>query len=465
MHIHFIGIGGTGLSAMAKVMLEQGHIVTGSDRQYSPLMESIKRAGAQVFVGHNPEHVKGADIIVRSSAVPSDNVEVLAGIRAGIPVFKRKDFLHILTEGSLVVAVAGTHGKTTTTAMVAWLLTRLQQSPTFIVGGVINNLKTNAQAGNGKVFVIEADEYDRMFLGLEPDIAVITNIEYDHPDIYHTQMEYQDAFRDFVGQIVSHGVLIGCVDDANTAELLKQIDAQGVEVVSYGLVPHASDYWADEIATNQSGGYQFNFIKGGKVKAKVSLSIPGLHNVQNALGALIVVDQLSLPLNEAADLLGEFSGTGRRFEVRGEVNQIVIVDDYAHHPTEIKTTVRAAKAKFPGKRLWVVWQPHTYTRTINFYDEFKDAFHGVDHLIVTDVYAAREKKPKGFSIGNLVKEIKASRAVFMPNFSEIVDYLMDHLTSGDVLLVLSAGDAIEISESVLKKLEDVYGDMERKVRS
>ncbi|MCD6400855.1 MAG: hypothetical protein J7L73_02895, partial [Anaerolineales bacterium] len=275
MHVHLIGIGGTGLSAIAKVLLERGFTVTGSDRVYSDLVKAVESVGAQVFIGHNSKNITGADFIVRSSAVPDDNVEVLAAKKAGIPVHKRADFLHNLTKDYKVIAVAGTHGKTTTTSMLAWMLTELHQDPSYIVGGVVNNLGTNAHAGKGTWFVIEADEYDRMFLGLKPDIAIITNIEHDHPDIFPEPTDFELAFRDFTACVKENGVIIGCGDNPPTVRLLEDMAVKNVEILQYGVDPHRNTYWAEDVALKEKRtGYEFNFMKQQEYVTHVSLQIP-----------------------------------------------------------------------------------------------------------------------------------------------------------------------------------------------
>jgi len=454
-HVHLIGIGGTGLSAIAKVLLESGYEVTGSDREYSELAKAVERNGAHVFVGHRSENITGADVIVRSSAIPDTNPEVIAGIEAGIPVLKRKEFLGTLTQGYRVIAVAGTHGKTTTTSMLAWMLSELGRDPSFIVGGVVTNLETNAHAGKGEDFVIEADEYDRMFLGLTPEIAVITNVEHDHPDIYPLEEDFRQAFRDFVECVLPGGVVIGYGDHPQTAKLLDDAAALERIVYRFGFDLRKNDYCARHVQINHDGdGYRFDMVRGTDVLTEVALHIPGLHNVLNALAALVVVDVLSLPLDKAAMALEKFKGAERRFEIRGEVNGVVVVDDYAHHPTEILATIQAAKSRFPQRRLWVLWQPHTYSRTVELFDQFRSALQHAEHLVVMDIFAAREDKPEGFSIGKLVRDLHHPDVHLMPGIPEAAGFLSQVLVPGDVLLVMSAGDAIDVSKRVLRTLTD-----------
>jgi UDP-N-acetylmuramate--alanine ligase len=459
-HVHLIGIGGTGLSAIALVLLESGYTVSGSDRQLSPLALRVQARGAKVFAGHQAQNVQGADLVVRSSAVPDDNVEVLAAQAAGIPVLKRADFLGQLMSdppGKLGIAVAGTHGKTTTTAMIAWILTALGHDPSYIIGGVSANLGSNAHAGQGTFFVIEADEYDRMFLGLRPQISVVTNVEHDHPDCYPTPSDFQQAFLDFAKLLPMNGVLLACGDNPGAAQLLEQAAAKGVSCLAYGRARADYAYLARDLQPENSAGYSFEALSqatGTSQAVRVTLQVPGTHNVDNALAALAVADQLGLPLQVAAQALGEFRGTGRRFEIRGEAAGVVLVDDYAHHPTEIRATLSAARNRYPGRRIWAVWQPHTYSRTRTLLPDFLTAFEEADHVLVLPIYAAREAAPQdGFSANRIATAIKNPEAVFIPGLGTARDYLQANLQTDDVVLVLSAGDADMLTGQLLEVLQ------------
>ncbi len=476
-HIHLIGTGGSGLSAIARLLKEMGYTVSGSDRAETPFLAHLRAAGVTISIGHRPENIAGADLVVRSSAISDDNPEVVAARAVGLPVLKRADFLGHLMEGKTAIAVAGTHGKTTTSAMLAWVLTALGQEPSFIVGGVLNNLGVNARAGSGKTFVIEADEYDRMFLGLKPLIAVVTNVEYDHPDCYPTPADFQAAFLEFVKLLPSDGVLVACAEDAGAQALLTEAKRLGRKTVAYGIsdqLPVISDQSiAKNLKNNDKGGLSFEAIchlpsatrhppsatrhSPSAIRnphsAIVNLRVPGKHNVRNALAVLSVIHLLGLSLEAAAQALGQFTGTGRRFELRGEANGIVIIDDYAHHPTEIRATLAAARSRYAGHRLWAVWQPHTYSRTQTLFDEFAHAFADADQVIVTEVYAAREPV-QDFSAEQVAKAMPHPSAHFIPNLAEISNYLVSHLRPGDVLLVLSAGDADLVSIQVLTSLQN-----------
>jgi UDP-N-acetylmuramate--alanine ligase len=455
--IHLIGIGGTGLSAIARLLLEMGHTVSGSDRAESPFTRDLQSAGVTIHIGHSPENITGADLVVRSSAIPDDNPEVVAARAAGIPVLKRADFLGTLMEGKTGIAIAGTHGKTTTSAMIAWMLSALNQDPSFIVGGVLANLGTNARYGKGAPFVIEADEYDRMFLGLQPTIEVVTNIEHDHPDCYPTLADMQAAFMEFVQHLPTNGTLIACVEDPGAYALLSQGEKIGKAVLGYGFTSSTGQgrqtgTYADDLSVNGQGGFTFNAHGAGNM-VTVELQVPGKHNILNALAALTVAQLLSLPLPEAARALGQFTGTGRRFEIRGEVNGITVIDDYAHHPTEIQATLAGARYRYPRSPIWVVWQPHTYSRTQLLLDDFANSFTNADEVIVTEVYPAREPK-QDFSSQKVVDGMPRP-AHFIASLSDVSKYLITHLHSGDVLLVLSAGDADQVSTDVLAYLKEV----------
>jgi UDP-N-acetylmuramate--alanine ligase len=456
--IHLIGIGGTGLSAIARVLLESGTTVTGSDRADSPFVRNLRAAGVTVTIGHRPENVARADLVVRSSAIPDDNPEVVAARAAGIPVLKRSDFLGSLMAGKTGVAVAGTHGKTTTTAMIAWILTALQQDPTYIVGGVLAQTGVNAHAGKGSAFIIEADEYERMFLGLKPTIEVVTNVEHDHPDCYPTAADFQAAFVDFVKLLPAGGTLVACAEDQGAASLIASAEKLGKHVVSYGIRPTVTaglvmlDNYSEVVSLNDRGGMTFSAsILSHSIS--VALQVPGRHNVRNALAALTVTQLLGLPLDGAARALGEFTGTGRRFEVRGEADGITVIDDYAHHPSEIRATLSAARSRYPQRRIWAVWQPHTYSRTQALFDQFAAAFDDANEVVVTEIYPSREPI-QAYSAETLVKAMQHPSAHFIAGLSDVSNYLLTHLHHGDVVLVLSAGDADQVSAQVLAGLQE-----------
>lgn len=419
--IHLIGIGGTGLSAIARILLERKYQVSGSDRQSNLLTNELADLGARIFIGHDPENIHNADMILRSSAINENNPEVQAAIRAGIPVLNRSEFLPILLKNDQVIAVAGTHGKTTTTAMLAWTLKTLGEDPSYIIGSISLNLGTNAHSGQGRFFVIEADEYDYMFLGLEPYIAVITMIEHDHPDFFPTQESFYTAFRQFAGQIKENGALIGCSDDVGSKKLMEQFANSPLTIKSYGLNAPASCS-AQMLEIENGTGYRFRFYNQDQNLAEVDLHVPGLHNVQNALGVLAVIDFLGLPINRAAGALSSFQGTARRFQVVGEINGITIVDDYAHHPTEIRATLEAARQHYPGRKIWAIWQPHTFSRTRQMLFEFVKSFSEADRVIITDIYPARETLPSdGFSSVDVFNTMHHPNVEYIPELKDTAE--------------------------------------------
>lgn len=455
--VHFIGIGGTGLSAIARLLLESGYQVSGSDQQMSPLAHELQAAGARVVIGHYPENVAGADLVIRSSAIPDEHIEVQAAKNAGIPVLKRADFLPELLAGKRTIAIAGTHGKTTATAMIAWLLSAMGLDPSFIVGGVVENLAVNARAGKSPFFVIEADEYDRMFLCIEPEVALVTNVEFDHPDCFPTPEDFYRSFVEFAHKISpEHGKLIACAEDKGSWRLFQEMKKECI-ALSYGFTPiendFVPDYHGESLTKNQMGCYSFTMMKKDSPLTNVCLAIPGRHNALNALGALAVLDSLELPVEQGAEFIKQFRGTGRRFEIQGEVNGVVFIDDYAHHPTEIKATLAAAKDRFPTRRLIVVWQPHTYSRVLALWDDFANAFSAADLVVVTNVYAARELAPEKFSMAEHVKSVHHDQAYYQDSLQEASNFLVNILKPGDVLLVCSAGDANKISQTVQRALK------------
>ncbi|MBL8091309.1 MAG: UDP-N-acetylmuramate--L-alanine ligase [Anaerolineales bacterium] len=456
--VHFIGIGGSGLSAIARLLKESGYEVTGSDQTPSQFALDLQNQGVTVYIGHHPRNIGNAEMVIMSSAVKADNPEVEAAKKAGIPVYKRSDFLGQLMEKKTGIAVAGTHGKTTTTAMIAWMLYSMKRDPSFIVGSTLNNLKVNAHAGEGDVFVIEADEYDRMFLGLKPQIAVVTNLEHDHPDYFPRFEDMYSAFQSFVDLLPEDGTLIACAEDEGAVSLLSHARRKGLNVLAYsvqGEMTINSPQWlqARTIKPNTRGGFDFSATTNLDLSTSmnVSLQVPGEHNVRNALAALSVAAMLGLPLDEAAKALSEFTGTGRRFEIRGEKNGIIFIDDYAHHPTEIRATLAGAKARYPTSRIWAVWQPHTYSRTKTLMMDFSRAFTDADEVLVTEIYASREPQ-QDFSSAAVVSIMPHASARYSGSLNETKDYLLKNLRSNDVVLVLSAGDADKLSTELLKEI-------------
>ena len=448
-----IGIGGSGMSAIATLLLESGCVVSGSDALASETTAKLAALGAIISIGHKAENVAGADQVVVSSAVQPDNPEVAAANANGIPVLKRADFIGGLMAGRVGVAVAGTHGKTTTTALISYILLRADRDPSFIVGGVLADLGTNARHGNGEPFVVEADEYDGMFLGLRPKVAVVTNMEHDHPDCYPTLESYQKAFEQFIALIPGDGLLIACRDDAGAKQLGEVATQNGKRVIWYGLKNGVS-LKAENVQANGAGGSDFVVTRDGNTVGLARTRIPGLQNVSNTLAALAAVDALGVDFNTARNALAEFQGVGRRFEVKGDVGGITVVDDYAHHPTEIRATLAAARRRYAGRQIWAMFQPHTFSRTRALLADFAASFGDADHVLVTDIFRSREAFDASVSAQDIVARMSHPDARYVPSLDEATAVLLAEMKPGDVLITLGAGDGNTVGESVLRAMNN-----------
>lgn len=453
-HVHLVGIGGIGLSAIARVLRGWGYRVSGSDLHPSDLTEKLASEDIAVYAGHHAEHVTGADLVIISSAVPSSNPEVVAARQQGLPVVKRKEFLGVLTAGKTVIAIAGTHGKTTTSAMIAWILSEVGLEPSFIVGGVLQNMGINARAGTGPHFIVEADEYDRAFLGLRPDVAVVTILEHDHPDCYPTFEDMQTAFFSFAEQVREEGLLIVCGDDQAAGKLGEAQKKKGRHVTTYGLDPNW-DWWAKGLNLGNSAAYEI--WHRGKQLGTCALQVPGRHNVLNSLAAVAASAQVGVDPGAAAAALTRFRGTERRFEIKGQAGGVTVVDDYAHHPTEIRATLAAARIKFPGRPIWAVFQPHTYSRTAALLDEFAQAFDDADHILVTGIYAAREQNITGISGRDVTVRMDHPDAHYIETLEGTVATLLDRVQPGDLVITMGAGDGYQVGEQVLVELSNHRG--------
>ena len=444
--IHFVGIGGIGMSGLAELLKTVGLRVTGSDAKESETTRRLESLGIPVFAGHRVEHVASSDVVVYSSAVSEDNVEVVAARASGIPVIKRAEMLAEVMRFKRGIAIAGTHGKTTTTSMTGAILLAAGMDPTIIVGGRMRDVG-NARLGRGEWLVAEADEFDRSFLELRPLLAVVTNIDLEHLDTYRDLADLQDAFARYAHSVPFFGAALLGLDDPNVQEIRPLIRRR---VVTFGLTPQA-DVTLRDLVLERSGS-RFLAIADRTVLGPVRLSVPGLHNVKNALAAIAVSIELEIPFFLAGRALGEFAGVIRRFEPKGERAGVLVYDDYAHHPTEVSATLAAARQVHPDRRVVALFQPHLYTRTRDFAAAFGAAFLAADVLLVTPVYGSREAPIAGVT-GALVADAATARghrsARFLASREEILPALEETLQEGDLLITMGAGDVLHFGEEWL----------------
>ncbi len=466
MHYHIVGIAGAGMSAIAALLLDQGHTVSGSDQAANRLTAALVARGARVQLGHSPAHVAGADAVLATSAVRPEHVELAAARAAGIPVISRADLWRQWSQQRPVVAVAGTHGKTTTSAMIAVALRGAGVLCGYLIGSEVPELGGNAAWGDPAApLVIEADEYDRVFLALTPDLAVITNVEWDHPDIYPSPDDYAAAFQQFAAQVPDAKRLIVCGDDAGASALrLPEATYYGIEEalatdpVSCRLAP--LDWTASGVSATPAGGTSFDLWRYSRRRmaqqriGEQSLSVPGAHNVRNALAALAACNMLGAEMHAAAQALAGFQGTARRFELKGESGGISVIDDYAHHPTEVRATLAAARARYPGRRIVAYLQPHTFSRTAALMDEWATACGDADVLLVGDIYAAREQGDAPALAHTLAGRIAATGVDARPagDVAATAAALIAAARTGDVVLTLGAGDGDGVGTALLEHL-------------
>ncbi len=449
-HIHFVGIGGVGMSGIAEVLLTLGYRVTGSDARRSETVERLERLGAKVFLGHGATHVEGAHVVVYSSAVARDNVEVQTARQRGVPVIARAEMLAELMRLKYGIAIAGTHGKTTTTSMVAAVMGAGGFDPTVVVGGRVHGLGTNARLGQGEFLVAEADESDGSFLKLTPTIAVVTTVDAEHLDHYADLDAIVSAFLAFVNKVPFYGSAVVCLDDPNIQRMIPRIDKR---VVTYGLEAGA-DLTARRLQFVETRS-TFEVVHRGATLGTITLQVPGRHNVLNALAAASVGLDLEVPFEKIAPALAAFAGVQRRFQIRGEAQGVLVVDDYGHHPAEIRATLAAAKAGF-DRRVVTVFQPHRYSRTQHLRDDFLTAFYQSDILIVMDIYAAGEAPIPGVHARDLADGIAAHghrEVLYMGgDRAAIVGYLCESTRAGDLVLTLGAGDVGQLGGDLLRRL-------------
>jgi len=450
--VHFIGIGGAGMSGIAKIMLSQGIEVSGSDLKESTVTENLRTMGAKIFIGHKAENVEGVDLLVLSTAIAADNPERAAALGQEIPTMTRAEALALLMNGKRSVAVAGTHGKTTTTSMLTVALQSAGLDPSFAIGGMINASGVNAYFGSGEIFVAEADESDGSFLAYKPLGAVITNIELDHVDHFADLESIYALFEEFIGSIAFNGFLIACGDDPGVRELLERIKSMGrsdLTITTYGEGEH--DWQITRIALD-AGSSAARVLHNGKVIGELELQVPGHHNLLNALAALAASDALNIPARSILDGLATFTGSRRRFELKGEVGGVRVVDDYGHHPTEIRVTLETARRYVGAGRLIVIFQPHRYSRTQAFASEFAKALDLADEIYLLEVYAASEDPIPGVSSLLISSQMSSEKVHYEPSMVAVVEAVTEGAKENDLIMTMGAGDVSSLAPVIVKSL-------------
>lgn len=451
-NIHFVGIGGIGMSGIAEVLHNMGFGVSGSDLSEGGNVKRLQNMGIDVRTGHRYEYAENADVVVYTSAVKETNPELVCAKDRFIPVIKRGEMLAELMRLKFSVAVAGSHGKTTTTSMVAEILNEARLDPTIVVGGILNTRDTNASLGKGNVIVAEADESDRSFLMMSPSIALITNIDYEHPDTYHDLEDVKQTFIDFASRVPFYGSVVLCLEDMNTADIIPHI---GRKFLTYGFKAQADVH---AVNVEQKGfGMHFDVVIKGEKMGKIRLGFPGEHNVLNSLGAIAVAQEFNIPFRTVKRALEKFKGVQRRLTARYDDGSCIVMDDYGHHPTEIKTTLRAVRGAYGDKKIIAVFQPHRYTRTQALIKDFAMAFFDVDMLFIADIYAASEDKIEGVDSETLVREIKRrgfKNVNYIGSFDEVFDYLEDEGCDNTVIITQGAGNVTKFSFDLAQKVRE-----------
>jgi UDP-N-acetylmuramate--alanine ligase len=456
--VHFVGIGGIGMSGIAEVLLNLGFEVTGSDIATSRTTKRLKKLGAKVKKGHNQLNVHGADVVVYSSAVKGDNVELKKANDLKIPVIPRAEMLAELMRLKKAIAVAGTHGKTTVTSMIGLILTNAGLDPTIVVGGRLRSLDTNAKLGSGEYFVCEADESDRSFLKLLPTFAIVTSIDEEHLDNYKNIDEIKNTFLEFASRVPFYGCVVLCLDETNVQSILPSIERR---TITYGFSRQADISAIDiEIENFHS---KFSVVKGEEMIARIELNIPGRHNIENALAATAICLELDVSMEKIKESLSNFHGVRRRFEVKGKVDGIWVVDDYAHHPREVEVTLESARNGWGG-RIIAIFQPHLYSRTLKLKSRFGTSFNEADKVIITDIYPSRESAVPGVTgkiIYDAIKDHGHRNVTYIKDKQNIVSHLMKETKKGDLVVTIGAGDIYKIGEKFIRKmggkiLKDAY---------
>lgn len=449
LHIHFIGIGGISMSGLAEILLEEGFTVSGSDAKQSPLTDMLIQKGASVFYGQRADNITDTtEVVVYTAAVHEDNPEYCEAVCRNLPMLSRAELLgQLMTNYETPICVSGTHGKTTSTSMLSHILLAAEADPTISVGGILKAIGGNIRVGQSEIFVTEACEYTNSFLHFFPKIGIILNIEEDHMDFFKDLDDIRSSFHRFAMLLPEDGTLIINGEIENYKEIAHGCPGK---VLTFGMHPEF-DYYAKAIEHNADGNISFILVAKGEEIGRIQMSVPGIHNISNALSAIAAADLLHIPFETVKSGLLSFHGTARRFEYKGTRDGVTIIDDYAHHPTEIRATLTAAE-NYPHKELWCVFQPHTYTRTKAFFHEFAEALSSANHVVLADIYAARESDDLGISSAQLAEEIEKTGCDvhYLPSFEAIESFLIDNCKSGDLLITMGAGDVVNIGENLLK---------------
>jgi UDP-N-acetylmuramate--alanine ligase len=454
-HIHFVGIGGSGMSGIAEVLINLGYVVSGSDQKRSPVTDRLASQGARIFEGHAATNVEGAHVVVISTAVRTTNPEVVEARRMGIPVIPRAEMLAELMRLKYGVAVAGSHGKTTTTSMIALILDKGGLDPTVVVGGRLGVLGSGARLGRGDFMVAEADESDRSFLKLSPTVAVVTNVDREHLDTYKDLADVQKAFLDFLNKVPFYGAGVVCLDDGPIQDILPRVERR---VVTYGLSPQAQ-VSARDVRLKPMGSTYLATVNDNTL-GEIEVGVPGAHNVLNSLAAVAVGLELAVPFDGIRQGLAGFTGVDRRFQVRGEAGGVLVVDDYGHHPTEIRATLETLRGRAGSRRTVVLFQPHRYTRTQHLWDEFCRAFHLADLLLLADIYPAGEEAIAGITSETLAEAIGRRghrQVIYVGDLRGAGDRLAKEVRDGDVVLTLGAGSVWTAGDDLLKRRQSGTG--------
>ncbi|MCE7928559.1 MAG: UDP-N-acetylmuramate--L-alanine ligase [Chloroflexi bacterium CFX7] len=448
--VHLVGIGGMHMSAIGQLLLERGIAVTGSDLRPSSLTARLESLGARVYAGHSAANLGSPALVVTTAAAGDDNPEIAAARERGIPVILRAEMVARLMEGKRVIAVAGSHGKTTTSSLVAFILSEAGLKPMYLLGGESIDLNGNAASGEGDLCVVEADEYRRAFHEYTPDLAVITNVEPDHLDYYGTPEAYHQAFVEFARKPKPGGLLLACGDDPGAMRVVHEAGNGGITVETYGFDPRES--WCAGNPHLGVGETTFEVLRQGKLLGQLQLRQPGRHFIANALAATAACIHLGVGFGDIRPAVHAFRGAHRRFEFVGEEGGVVVMDDYAHHPTEVRATLQAARARFGGRRIIGVYQPHTYSRISYLWDEWTRCWSDLDALIVLETYAARETPVAGRSASDLARAIREPAASYAPGFDEAARMAADLARPGDVVFTIGAGDVLEVGPRILELL-------------